>query len=148
MDFRQIKCDTADYAAMLDLRERILRKPLGLVVTDAEKQQDTQDYLLGAFDGDTIQGCLILQKQTDGSVKMRQVAVDEGLQGQGIGGKMLHAAYAVLQGWGVTKLYCHARGTAVDFYRRHGWVVSSDEFLEQNIPHFRMDISVPAEKRA
>ena len=148
MDMREITYDTADYAAMLDLRERILRKPLGLVVTEAEKQQDTKDYLLGAFDGDTIKGCLILQKQTDGSVKMRQVAVDENTQGQGIGGRMLQASYDIVRGWGVAQLYCHARGTAVDFYRRHGWSVVGDEFLEQNIPHCRMEISVPAEKRA
>src|SRR5690606_30446203 len=119
-----------------------------LVVTDAEKQQDAQDYLLGAFDGNVLKGCLILQKQLDGSVKMRQVAVDENTQGQGIGGKMLQAAYAVLQVWEANNLYCHARSTAVDFYLRNGWTVTGDEFLEQNIPHCRMEISVPAEKRA
>ena len=140
--------DTAEYTAMLDLRERILRKPLGLVVTDAEKQMDEGDYLLGAFDGDKLLGCLILQKKDDGSVKMRQVAVCDTAQGRGIGRAMLQAAYGVLHGWGVTKLYCHARGTAVDFYRQNGWNVTSDTFLEQNIPHCRMDIAVPAEKRA
>lgn len=140
--------DTAEYAAMLELRERILRKPLGLTVTEAEKQMDLGDYLLGAFEGDKIKGCLILQKKEDGSVKMRQVAVCETAQGRGIGRAMLHAAYDVLRGWGVTKLYCHARGTAVDFYRQNGWAVTSETFLEQNIPHCRMDIAVPAEKRA
>lgn len=139
--------DTAEYAAMLELRERILRKPLGLTVTEAEKQMDLGDYLLGAFEGDKIKGCLILQKKEDGSVKMRQVAVCETAQGRGIGRAMLHAAYDVLRGWGVTKLYCHARGTAVDFYRQNGWAVTSETFLEQNIPHCRMDIAVPAEKR-
>ncbi len=156
MDCREIKYDTADYAAMLDLRERILRKPLGLIVTDAEKQMDRDDYLLGAFDGEQLKGCLILQKKDDGSVKMRQVAVCDSAQGQGIGRFMLQAAYAVLRSWGVTKLYCHARGTAVDFYKQNGWQITSDTFLEQNIPHCRMDIAVtakadnavPAEERA
>lgn len=138
--------DTAEYAAMLDLRERILRKPLGLALTDAEKQMDLEDYLLGAFDGDQILGCLILQKKDDGSVKMRQVAVSETAQGRGIGRKMLQAAYDVLRDWRVSRLYCHARGTAVDFYRQNGWTITGDTFLEQNIPHFRMDIAVPAEK--
>jgi len=140
--------DTAEYAAMLDLRERILRKPLGLTLTEAEKQMDRADYLLGAFEGGKIMGCLILQKKEDGSVKVRQVAVCETAQGRGIGRHMLHAAYDILSGWGVAKLYCHARSTAVDFYRRNGWEVTGDMFLEQNIPHCRMDIAVPAEKRA
>jgi len=140
--------DTADYAAMLDLRERILRKPLGLTVTETEKQMDRDDYLLGVFDGNKIKGCLILQRKGDGSVKMRQVAVCDSAQGRGIGRKMLCAAYGVMRGWGMAKLYCHARSTAVDFYRQNGWQVTGDTFLEQNIPHCRMDITVPAEKRA
>jgi len=148
MECRQIIIDTTEYAAMLDLRERILRKPLGLTLTEAEKRMDRDDYLLGAFDGDRIMGCLILQKKDDGSVKMRQVAVCETVQGRGIGRRMLHAAYDVLRDWGATRLYCHARGTAADFYRRNGWAAIGDMFLEQNIPHCRMEITVAAEKRA
>ena len=102
--FRQIACDTPAHAAMLALRERILRKPIGLTVTAEEIARDKGDYLLGGFDGDDIVCCLILQKSDDGWVKMRQVAVDNTRQGQGIGAQMLAAANDVLRGWGVRKL--------------------------------------------
>jgi predicted GNAT family N-acyltransferase len=149
VDFRHITCDSADYQAMLALRERILRKPLGLHVTPEEMLQDKEDYLLGGFDETgKILACLILQKKPDGSVKMRQVAVDETQQGRGLGGLMLQAAYVVVGGWGTENLFCHARETAVRFYAQNGWRVTSDMFLENNIPHCRMEITVPAEMRA
>jgi len=149
VDFRQIICGTADYQAMLALREAVLRKPLGLSITPEEMAQDVDDYLLGGFDETgKILACLILQKKPDGSVKMRQVAVDETQQGRGLGGLMLQAAYAVTRNWGMENLFCHARETAVRFYAQNGWRVTGDMFLENNIPHCRMEISLPAEMRA
>lgn len=140
--FRQIACDTPAHAAMLALRERILRKPIGLTVTAEEIARDKGDYLLGGFDGDDIVCCLILQKSDDGWVKMRQVAVDNTRQGQGIGAQMLAAANDVLHGWGVRKVYCHARETARNFYLQNGWAVTSDTFDENGIPHCRMEFTL------
>lgn len=142
LTFRQIECDTEDHAAMLDLRERILRRPIGLVVTPAEIARDKGDYLLGCFDGAALAGCLILQKDADGWVKMRQVAVDENRQGQGIGAQMLVAAEAVVRGWGYAKMYCHARETARAFYAQNNWTVTSDMFDENGIPHCRMEYCI------
>lgn len=140
--FRQIAVDTPDHAAMLALRERILRKPIGLSVTLEEIARDSGDYLLGGFEGDNIVCCLILQKCDGGWIKMRQVAVDNGRQGQGIGAQMLRAALDVLHGWGTANVYCHARETARDFYLQNGWVVTSDTFDENGIPHCRMEFTL------
>jgi len=140
--FRQITCGTPDHAEMLDLRERILRRPIGLTVTAQEIARDQGDYLLGCFEGDTLAGCLILQKDADGWVKMRQVAVDENRQGQGIGARMLAAAQQIVQDWGYGQLYCHARETARAFYLQNGWAVTSDIFDENGIPHCRMEYKI------
>jgi predicted GNAT family N-acyltransferase len=136
---RQIACDTEEHTAMLDLRERILRRPIGLVVTPAEIACDRRDYLLGCFDGAVLAGCLILQKDADGWVKMRQVAVDEKRQGRGIGAQMLDAAEAIVRSWKYAKIYCHARETARSFYAQNNWVVVGDTFDENGIPHCRME---------
>jgi predicted GNAT family N-acyltransferase len=139
---RQIKCDTPEYAAMLDLRDRILRRPIGRTLTPQETLRDKDDYLLGCFDGDELVGCLILQRDGDSRVKMRQVAVDDTRQGQGIGAFMLATAMDVARGMGVSGMYCHARETARDFYARYGWIVTSDTFDENGIPHCRMERAV------
>lgn len=140
--FRQIVCATPDHTAMLDLRERILRRPIGLTVTPEEIGRDQGDFLLGCFEGDTLAGCLILQKDTDGWVKMRQVAVDENRQGQGIGARMLAAAQEIVHGWGCAQMYCHARETARAFYLQNGWVVTGGTFDENGIPHCRMEYKI------
>ncbi len=136
---RKIDCDSPAHAAMVDLRDRILRKPIGLHVTPEEIARDLGDYLLGCYDGDTLVGCLILHKDAHGGVKMRQVAVDNTRQGQGIGAFMLHAAQDIVRGWGFGAMYCHARETARAFYAQNGWVVTSDTFDENGIPHCRME---------
>jgi predicted GNAT family N-acyltransferase len=148
VDIRQIKPGSDDYAAMLALRDRVMRKPLGLRLTAEDTAADAESHMLGCFDGGRIKGCLILKKQQDGSVKLRQVAVDENTQGQGIGREMMAAAYGLAAGWGAREMFCHARETAVGFYEAQGWRVTSDMFLEQNIAHFRMAVTLPLEKTA
>ncbi|MBI1216423.1 MAG: GNAT family N-acetyltransferase [Alphaproteobacteria bacterium] len=148
MDVRQIIPGSADYAAMCDLRERVLRKPLGLVLTAEEKALDAGCHLLGCFDGAAIQGCMILQKHPDGGVQLRQVAVDDAAQGRGVGGTMLAVACEVLRGWGVKGMYCHARETARGFYLRHGWQPVGAPFEEHTVPHILMEFTLPAEKTA
>ena len=44
---------------------------------------------------------------------------------------------------GLTEVYCHAQNTAMDFYKRVGWQVDGDEFIEAGIPHHRMFIKAP-----
>lgn len=127
---------------MLDLRDRILRRPLGRTLTPQETLRDKDDYLLGCFDGADLAGCLILQRESDKRIKMRQVAVDDARQGQGIGAFMLAAAMDVARGMGATDMFCHARETARPFYARHGWIVTSDIFDENGIPHCRMERAV------
>lgn len=148
MQLRQIICGGDGYADMLALREKILRRPLGLTVTKADMLPDQTDYLLGCFNTDVLVGCLILQKHPDGWVKMRQVAVDDTVQGQGVGDKMLQQAYGIVRSWELRKIFCHARETARGFYLKSGWRVVGDTFDENNIPHCRMEFLLREEAAA
>ena len=62
------------------------------------------------------------------------------VHGTGLGGKLLHAGmeYAknVLK---AESVYLEAQTYAVGFYEREGFTVVSDEFLEDGIPHVRME---------
>jgi predicted GNAT family N-acyltransferase len=44
----------------------------------------------------------------------------------------------ILKQKGIQKIYCHARASAVPFYENLGFQTVSDQFLEVNIPHFKM----------
>lgn len=139
---RKIEFDSPVHAVMVDLRERVLRRPLGMQITQEEIARDADNFLLGCYDGEILVGCLILQREEGGWVRLRQVAVDEVRQGQGIGRFMLREAQNIAREWGTEKIYCHARENARRFYERGGWAVVGDTFSEVGIPHCRMEYTL------
>ncbi len=70
---------------------------------------------------------------------MRQVAVDDGKQGTGLGKKLSLAAEAYAAENGFSVVYCNARKTAAPFYEKLGYKIVSDEFVEVGIAHFIME---------
>ncbi len=135
MTFRQFQLGTAAYKDALKLREDILRKPLGLALTDADLARDVGCFHLGGFDGTQLVAVLLLQPVDEYTVQMRQVAVSSTLQGGGIGRQLITFAEEFARHEGYGTMIAHARGTALRFYLRLGYTVSGDEFMETTIPH-------------
>jgi predicted GNAT family N-acyltransferase len=131
--------NSPDYVKALKLRDRVLRKPLGLSFTEAELKKDEHDTHFGLFEGGTILACLILTETEDKQMKMRQVAVDDQYQGRGLGKELSLAAEKYAAGKGFTLMFCHARKTAAPFYQKLGYRIVGDEFTEVNIPHYVME---------
>ncbi len=75
--------------------------------------------------------------------QLRQMATATAAQGTGAGSAVLRgvADFIGAQGGGV--LWCHARQTAVAFYRRAGLVEHGDPFVEHELPHRAMWRAVP-----
>jgi predicted GNAT family N-acyltransferase len=127
-----------DYLLSLILRYKILRIPLGLTYSASDLEADQFDTHIGAFKGNILLGSLILSVVKEHSFKMRQVAVDDMLQGKGIGSTLVQFAEDFVQKNGGTSIYCHARKSAVAFYLKQGYTVVGEEFMEVNIPHYFM----------
>src|SRR5689334_20382081 len=92
MQLREIQHGSLDYDQEVRLRSEILREPLGLKFTADELARENADIHLGAFDGDRLVGCLILVAVNSSQMKMRQVAIDETVQGRGIGRQLVLAS--------------------------------------------------------
>ena len=133
-----IAYNSPEYHEMLALRYKILRAPLGLNFSEEDLQQEKDDIFIACRENGNIIGCCILTRLTDKAIKLRQMAVDNHLQGKNIGRNVLLFAeqYAAKHGYATMKL--NARKTAVGFYAKYGFMVSGDEFLEIGIPHFLM----------
>ena len=78
---------------------------------------------------------LLLRPLDEQTVKMRQVAVHPEFQNLGLGSQIVAFAESFAKERGFTKMVAHARGTAVDFYRKAGYATVGGEFVEQTIPH-------------
>jgi predicted GNAT family N-acyltransferase len=138
MGLKQIDHGSPEYKQMVKLRDEILRKPLGLSFNEDELAKEKDDILLGAFDDDKILGCCLLTKLDDKTLKLRQMAVQNNLQGKGIGASIMSFAENIAMDKGYKSLVMHARNTAIGFYERLGYKVKGDEFIEVNVPHHVM----------
>lgn len=139
MPIKQIDHGTHEYDQMVNLRFEILRKPLNLEFNNEELAKEKNDILIGAFDEDKMLGCCLLTSQDNGVVRLRQMAVQDNLQGKGIGASIMNFAENVAADKGFKKLTMHARKTAVGFYEKLGYKISGNEFLEISIPHYIME---------
>lgn len=139
MALRLIDHNTDEYAQMINLRNLLLRKPLGLSFSDEELQKEAQDILLGCFDDERLEGCCLLTEVSAKIVRLRQMAVMSGLQGKGVGKVLVQFAENIARDRGYSKVIMHARKTAVGFYEKSGYKVTSKEFDEVTIPHYVME---------
>src|ERR1700744_5880036 len=139
MALRMIDHGTREYQQMVNLRNEILRKPLGLVFTEEELEREKEDILMGAFEDDRLLGCCLLSPMEPGIIRLRQMAVPNNMQGKGIGRALMIFAENVARDLGYRKLCMHARKTAIGFYQKLGYSVTGEEFLQGTITHFVME---------
>ena len=139
MGLKQIDHGTKEYQQMVKLRMQILRQPLGLSFTNEELDKEKDHILIAAFDEDEMLGCCMLTKIDNQTLQLRQMAVNNNLQGKGIGAPIMSFAETLSRDRGYKKLIMHARNTAIGFYEKFGFKVRGDEFVEVNIPHHVME---------
>ncbi len=139
MPIKQIDHGTKEYEQMLRLRHDILRKPLGLSFDKKELEKEIEDTLIAAFEEEKMLGCCLLTKIDKDVVRLRQMAVQNNLQGKGIGATMVTYAENVARDLGFKKMTMHARKPVVGFYEKLGYKVVGDEFTEVTIAHYTME---------
>jgi GNAT superfamily N-acetyltransferase len=139
MALKLIDYGSPEYQQMVQLRNDILRKPLGLAFQNEELEKEVEDILIGAFEDDKMLGCCMLIETEPGTVRLRQMAVLKNLQGKGIGRALMQFAENIARDRGYRKITMHARKTATGFYEKLGYVVSGGEFIEVTLPHVVME---------
>ena len=134
--FAEIPIATPAYEDVRQLRESVLRTPLGLSFSLDDLTDEGRCAHLGGYDEEgRLVAILLLKPLNEHTMKMRQVAVRPGLQGRGIGAQLVAFAEAFARARGCKTMIAHARATAVDFYRRLGYATSGEPFIETTIPH-------------
>jgi ribosomal protein S18 acetylase RimI-like enzyme len=142
MALKLIDHGSKEYQQMVNLRNEILRKPLGLSFNKEELENEKTEILIGAFEDEKMLGCCMLVKVDEKICRLRQMAVINKLQGKGIGRALMQFAENIARDRGYKKITMHARKSAIGFYERLGYKVSGDEFKEVTISHFIMEKSL------
>ena len=143
MELSVIDYESPYYAQVLDLRNRLLRVPLGLDLFSENLNQDRDQYIIVVIKEEKIIACIMIQILDKDTVKFRQMAVDETHQKQGIGTMLLGYAenFCVLNDYFTIEL--HARSLVHEFYLKAGYTIEGEEFEEVGIPHYRMVKDLP-----
>ena len=139
MRFVEIKYQGVHFAQEVDLRNRILRIPLGLLLSKEELQEEAQQLHFGLIaDDDQLVACALVVPIVDHHVKFRQMAVDDDQQGKGFGARLISAIECQLVSRGIRSVELHARSSVHQFYEKQGYRKSGVEFIEVGIPHWKM----------
>ncbi|HTW18889.1 MAG TPA: GNAT family N-acetyltransferase [Mycobacteriales bacterium] len=124
---------------VLDLRLGVLRPTVPRVPNP--RDHDPETVHVAAFEDGVAVGTVTVQPEPyDGderSWRMRGMAVLPDHQGRGIGRAVLEEATRVAASAGASKLWANGRVSALEFYRRLGWVATGPVFNHgpDDLPH-------------
>lgn len=139
---RQIKpiaYGSPEYLETLELRNRVMRIPLGLDIHKEDFSCERESAVIGAFDGERLLGVGVMSHKE--VFKVEYLCVDFTLQGTGVGGELLDRMEAMAAEQGGEVMYLDARVTAQPFYARRGYETTSEVFIMEcaPVPHVAME---------
>lgn len=140
MHFVEIAYDSPEYRMECELRNAVLRVPLGMNLQDEDLTAERSQRHFGIFltDG-SLAACAIAMSISADETKIRQMAVREEFQGQGCGRLLMTRLEESLATDGVSHLSLHARLHVAGFYESLGFTRTGGEFIEVEIPHVKME---------
>ena len=137
--FIEIQFATPEYDELVQLRTKILRKPLGLEFTIDQLSNEYNDFHFGIYNQELkLLGGMIFNNTGNNTLKMRQVAIDDVCQNKGIGKFMVKQSEEWAKEKGFNKIELNARDTAIPFYQSLGYHAEGEIFIEVSIPHLKM----------
>jgi hypothetical protein len=139
MRFAQIPIGSPQYEEERRLREEVLRRPLGLSLTEEDLAREEDQLHFGLFEpGGELVACAVAVLLSPTEARIRQMAVSPDHQRQGLGRRLLEDLENDLRARGFRTLVLNARTSAVGFYERLGYSVHGEEFVDVTVPHVRM----------
>ena len=119
LTIKQITTDDPLYVAERELRNRVLLRPLGLP-DGAWEMHDAAAHHFVALAGERLVGCaLLVPDGKDGTrARLIQMAVDPGVQGQGVGKGLIQELLRYAAAAGFHEVHCHSRTYAKAFYHK------------------------------
>ena len=99
-----------------------------------EMEEDNHGYHFGAFMDNELVGVVSLFQNGD-DFQFRKFAVDESVQGKGIGKAMLQHLVNFAINENAKRLWCNARVTAIGFYLKYGFTHTGQLFSKNGFDY-------------
>lgn len=115
-----------EFEMMYDLRWRILREPWNQPRGSEKDQFESQAFHFIALFLNRIVGTARLHMVKDDVGQIRYLAVEEDFRRKGVAGKLMEAIHLTAKNKFIKFLVLNARETAVDFFKKIGYIVIED----------------------
>ena len=138
----EIEVSSELYRQEVELRDEILRKPIGLKLLERIEEEAACRHF-GLVDAEVLVACLIVVPWGEEMVQIRQMAVRTDRQGTGLGRRLMEEVEIRIRTAGIRHVFLNARVTAIGFYESLGYREVGDCFTEVGIPHQRMEKLLP-----
>jgi predicted GNAT family N-acyltransferase len=138
------KIDNAiDLQSAMRIRQRVFVEEQGVMpYEEYDKFEGISNHFL-AMDSKTNPCGTARWRFTEEGVKLERFAVDKDFRKQGVGSALLKTLIEDItkhpQSNG-KKLYLHAQIEAVPLYKKFGFQIVGDVFVEANLSHYRMEL--------
>lgn len=137
---------SVDPALTRPLRRQVLRPHQTLEELVHPGEEDPRTVFFAALEEGEVVGCAGLFRESPpdrpglaGAWRLRSMATHPSVRGTGLGGMILQACLDHVRREGGALLWCSARTTAADFYRRHGFEPFSEVYEVPGLgPHVDM----------
>lgn len=130
---KEIQYGSGEYEMTRELRNKIMRVPIGLSIYDQDYTLEVNSRIVGAFDGHTLLGCSIVGT-LDGECCLDFLCIDDTVQKSGIGSMLLKDVENWVADQGIPLLILEARVTAQKFYEKYGYEPYGIIYLMEKSP--------------
>jgi predicted GNAT family N-acyltransferase len=101
---------------------------------------DDESFHFVAYDGEQPIAAGRL-REIDSTGKVQRICVRKDYRGKQIGNDIMHLIHKTAKENGIHQLVLHAQESAIPFYEKLGYHISSDIFYEAGIPHAEMKLT-------
>jgi len=140
--FKIIHLSSPEYPEYLELREAVLRRPIGLRITEEELAMEEHYVHIAGLIDSRVCATTALVPEEGNKMRMIQVAISPDVQSKGIGSAMMRFIDEYCKLRSVEYIWCHARESAVAFYAKNGYSAEGESFEKVGIPHRLMHKSL------
>ena len=134
---------TNELYEILKTRSEIFVVEQDCVYQDLDDKDQDAIHVFCYNDAGRVAGCLrvFMRDAKNGVAQIGRVVTLE--HGKGIGGEILRKGVEVAKkSFNAKKIYLEAQVYAIGYYAKEGFEVVSDEFMEDGIPHVKMELQV------
>jgi GNAT superfamily N-acetyltransferase len=135
---KEVKYKSEDYQKLLSFRFQNLRKPLNLLWSKEDLQDEDKQNHFALMHNLEIIGSFCLKKIDTQTIKIRQMAIKKGYQKKGYGSEVIRftESFAGMHNYKIIILT--ARLSALEFYEKNLFKTSGKIFVDVSVDSIKM----------